>query len=83
MSRVEKAQDEWLSELSKLQRERVPQIPSGWLTVRAIAKQINKSVSHTTKLTKDLCDSGRAERKKFMILDGDKIRQVSHYKLKK
>lgn len=83
MKRVAALQDEWLAELSKLQHERVPQIPNGWLTVRAIAKQINKSVSHTTKLTKDLCDAGKAERKKFMVLDGDKIRQVSHYKLKK
>lgn len=81
--------DEWQSAVADVVRERVEEVPAGWVTPEEMTAPGTLTKNglghrHATRILHDLSVAGKAERKQFMIETGDGIvRRVYHYRLKK
>lgn len=75
--------DEWRQAMNEVSTDCMDTIPSGWITAEQFSVMIGAGNAYAYKKLKLLCNAGRAEAKKFMIMTGGGVRKVSHYRLKK
>lgn len=57
-------------------------VPAGWFTVAQLADKIDRSVCNTSERVRKMVAAGKAEKKMFRIQLAEKVRPVSHYRLK-
>lgn len=58
------------------------EVPAGWFTVAQLADKLNRSHCNTSERVRKMVAAGKAEKKMFRIQLEEKVRPVSHYRLK-
>ena len=81
MTKADKELQRWCEVLSgsTLAPEEVPE---GWFTVAQLAERLDRSVCNTSERVRRMVAAGKAEKKSFRIQLAEKVRPVSHYRLK-
>lgn len=57
-------------------------VPAGWFTVAQLADKLDRSHCNTSERVRKMVAAGKAEKKMFRIQLEEKVRPVSHYRLK-
>ena len=85
MGNTRKSEDNlnWAKLLAEERRVPAEDVPGGWKTVRVIAAEQSRSISHTSALLRDAVREGRVEVKRFSIDVGPRTYPVPHYRIVK
>lgn len=73
--------NEWADAIVQSLSKNVEKVPDGFYTARQISKMLNKSMTYTKSMIRNLLDNDLAEMKIFKIQAANKQAPTPHYKI--
>jgi hypothetical protein len=80
-TKVDKQLAQWCQALAQPTTP-VEEVPEGWFTVKQLAKARGRSECITSEQVRRMVEQGLCEKRSFTIRLSERVRSVSHYRLK-
>lgn len=76
--------DEWRAALEEAAAQQADVVPPDWVSITVLSEGLGCTDTHARKQIAALISQGKAERKKYRVLNSSGVaRRTYHYKLKK